>query len=111
VALTVTFAVCDAQQMGLSPSGGLSLPLKTLSFLRTARPEQKTPPTLTPLRISNESFASRKQISGTPLEFDPSKCFRYALTSTDGWFKALCPQSNLGGTTRGPPRTGLINFC
>ncbi len=51
VALTVTFAVCDAQQIGLSPSDGSLLSLKTLTSLRMVRPEQKAPPVIAPLRF------------------------------------------------------------
>jgi hypothetical protein len=103
VALTVTFTVCDAQQVGFSPSGSFVSPLKNLAFLRTVRPDQKTPPVLAPLTISTQTFVSRKQGSGTPRYFDGSKCFRYALISSSAWLLTLCSQSNTGGNTRGPP--------
>jgi hypothetical protein len=111
VALTVTFTVCDAQQMGLSPSGSLLSTTKNLAFMGTVRPEQKTPPALTPLRLVNEAFVSRKQVSGTPCSFDGARCFRYALATPDSWFKPLCPQPNSGESTRGPPRGGPSLLC
>jgi hypothetical protein len=103
VALTVTFTVCDAQQIGFSPSGGLVFPTKTLAYLRTVLPEQKAPPTLAPLRLTNESLVSRKQPSGTVPATDVSRCFRYALVSL-GQLDPLCPQINSEQNTRGPPR-------
>jgi len=103
MALIVTFTVCDAQQIGLSPSDA-SLLQKNLAAVRTVRPEQKTPPVLAPLRVSNQAFASRKQVAGAPCHFDGSKCFRYALIPSYCWLLILCPQPNSGESTRGPPR-------
>jgi hypothetical protein len=103
VALTVTFTVCDAQQIGLSPSDGLALPYK-IALMHSVRPEQKTPPTLTPLRVCSEAFVIRKQVSGTPRAYDRSNGYRYAFVSSDSWLKPLCPQPNSGETNRGPPR-------
>ena len=106
VALTVTFTVCDAQQIGLSPSEAFSFPGKTLAAWRTMRPEQKTPPVLAPMRISNQAYASRKQSPGSPSAFGDMKCFRYALIAPTCWLNPLCPQPNSGESTRGPPRGG-----
>jgi hypothetical protein len=110
VALTVTFTVCDAQQIGLSPSDGFLFPIRNLASLRMMRPEQKAPPILAPLRISNQSFATRKPPLGTPDCFDGSKCFRFALVSPDGWLNTLCSQPKSGESTRGPPPAGP-SFC
>ena len=104
MALTVTFTVCDAQQTALSPSDGFSSPINNPASWRMARPEQKTPPVLAPMRISNQAFASRKQKPGTPRSFDGPKCFRYALIATGCRLNTLCPQPNSGESTRGPPR-------
>jgi hypothetical protein len=111
VALTVILAVCDAQQIGLSPSDGFLLPIQNLASLRMMRPEQKAPPILAPLRVSNQAFASRKQASGAPRNFDGSKCFRYALISPGCYLNTLCPQPNSGESTRGPPRMDPPTFC
>ena len=111
MALTVTFTVCDAQQIGLSPSGPLLLPIKNLASLRTMPPEQKAPPVLGPLSNSNQAFVSRKQAAGTPRHFDGSKCFRYALISPRCWLHTLCSQPNSGENTRGPPLRGPPFFC
>jgi hypothetical protein len=111
VALTVTFTACDAQQIGLSPSDGFLSPNKNLASLRMMRPEQKAPPVLAPLRVFNQAFASRKQVSGTPRSFDESKCFRYALLSPACRLNTLCSQPNSGESTRGPPRMDPPIFC
>jgi len=79
------------------------LPINTLAFLRPVLPEQKTPPVLAPVRLLNEAFVCRKQVSGTPRYSDNSNCYRYSLISPYAWFKALCPQPNSGESTRGPP--------
>jgi hypothetical protein len=103
VALTVTFTVCDAQQIGLSTSGGLLLSPLKLANVRTALPEQKTPPVLAPLSNSSQSYASRKQLAGTPCVFG-ANCFRYALSAPFSWLSALGSPLNSAQTTRGPPR-------
>jgi hypothetical protein len=104
VALTVTLTVCDARQIGLSPSDGLSLPNKNLISSRMVRPDQKAPPELGLLPNFNRALASRKQAAGAFRSFDGSQCFRYALISPYCWLNALCPQPNSGESTRGPPR-------
>jgi hypothetical protein len=111
VALTVTFTVCDAQQIGLSPSGSLLLPIKNPASMRMMIPEQKAPPVLAPWSISNQAFVSRKQSAGAPRYFDGSKCFRYALISPRCWLHTLCSQPNSSENTRGPPRRGPPLFC
>ena len=111
VSLTVTFTVCDAQQIALSPSGAPLSPTENLATLRTVRPEQKTPPVLAPLRVSDQSLASRKQIVGTPRYFDSSKCYRYSLIPARCWLKSLSSQLNSGQTTRGPPLMDPPHFC
>ncbi len=111
MALTVTFTVCDAQQIGLSPSDGCLLSGTSVASMPMMRPEQKAPPILASLRISNQAFASRKQTSGTPRSFDGSRCFRYALISPECWLQTLCPQPNSGESTRGPPRMDPPIFC
>jgi len=111
VALTVTLTVCDARQIGLSPSDGSSLPNKNLASLQMVRPEQKTPPVLAPMRVSNQVFASRRQAPGVPRSFDDSKCFRYALIAPGCCLNTLCPQPNSGESTRGPPRMDPPIFC
>ena len=110
MALTVTFTVCDAQQISLSSSEGPSLPLQNLALMHSVRPEQKAPPALTPLRSGNEVFVARKQIAGTPRSYGDNG-FRYAFLSTENWFKPLCPQPNSGETNRGPPRMDPPTLC
>jgi hypothetical protein len=111
VALTVTFTACDARQIDLSPSDGFLLPINNLACLRMMRPEQKAPPALAPMRISNQAFASRKQAPGPFRYFDDPKCFGDALISPGCWLNTLCPQPNSGESTRGPPRRDPLIFC
>ena len=111
MALTVTFTVCDAQQVGLSPSGAFLLATHNLASLRTVRPEQKAPPTITPVRVCNEAFVIRKQVTGTPRAYDRSNGFSFAFISSDSWLKPLRPQPNSGETNRGPPRMDPPTLC
>jgi hypothetical protein len=111
MALTVTFTVCDAQQVRLSSPEDFLLPIKNFVSLRMMRTEQKAPLILAPFRISNEIFASRKQGAGTPRNFGGLKNFRYALLLPDCWLNPLCPQPNSGESTRGPPRMDPPIFC
>ena len=112
VALTVTFTACDARQIGLSPSDPSFLPpIKSVAFFQIVRPEQKAPPVLAPMRISDQVLVSRKQASGAPRSFDGLKYFRYVLISPSYWLNVLCPQPNSGESTRGPPRMDPPTFC
>jgi len=111
VALTVTFTVCDAQQTGLSPSSGLFFPINNIASLQTMRPEQKAPPILAPLRISNQALVSRKQVIGTPRYFDGFNGSRYSLVPPGCGLNTLCSQSHSGESNRGPPLRGPPIFC
>jgi hypothetical protein len=104
VALTVTFTVCDAQQIGLSPSDSSFSSGKRTVAIRTVRPEQKAPPVLAPLRLVNTAFSSRKQASGNPRAFDGYPDFRYAWITPFQQLDALISQPKTGEITRGPPR-------
>jgi hypothetical protein len=73
VALTVTFAVCDAQQIGLSPSCGLLSSMKagfTRLVFQMERPEQKAPQGVEMVRVSTPTFAARSQMDATPTGFE-----------------------------------------
>jgi hypothetical protein len=101
-ALTVTFTVCDAQQIGLSPSGpGISKNVFEVA-VRTSRDEQKAPPQLGPLPTSNQAETSRLSVAATAA-CAPARTFgRENLAITFGL-------NELGGApgseqnTRGPP--------
>jgi hypothetical protein len=110
VALTVTFTVCDAQQIGLSSSGiALSAGRLTCS-LPSTRPEQKSPPDLSPLRVSNQTFASRKQAPGEP-KAASTPTFRYAIALPACPAAAPSPEPKSGEITRGPPLMDPPIFC
>ena len=111
VALTVTFTVCDAQQIGLSPSVAFLPPDKNPALLRMMRPEQKAPLLLVPLRVSDQALVNRKQPTGTLRHDDDSHGFRYALILPGSLLTTLCSQLNSGERTRGPPREAHPIFC
>ena len=103
VALTVTFTVCDAQQIGLSPSDGALFGGDHVVYSPSVRPEQKTTPVLAPFRIVNEALASRKQPIESARTFAPAASPIAILLPTSA-FVLLSYQSKAGETTRGPPR-------
>lgn len=111
VALTVTFTVCDAQQISLSPSAADLLSLASHVSVRTILPEQKAPPVLSPLRITLQTNASRKQGSVPVRAFDGSKCFRYSLVAPPSWLNNLSSQAYSGKRTRDPPLMDPPIFC
>jgi hypothetical protein len=111
VALTVTFTVCDAQQIGLSPSGDLLLmTLRPVSF-QTNRPVQKTPSDLGPLRLSNEGLASRSQFAGSSRNPNDSKGFQYSLVVPICWAKPFFLRLNSCESPRAPPPMDPPTFC
>ena len=103
MALTVTFTVCDAQQIGSSSSHFLSWAKVNFAAARTMLPEQKAPTLLAPLAISQQTFATRRAQESTTGEHSPSDCFGYALVAPTS-LACLSSQSNSYETTRGPPR-------
>ena len=111
VALTVTFTVCDAQQIGFLPSDGFLLPGKNLALLRMVRPEQKAPSLLAALSAGNQAFASRKQAAGAPGYFNAAKCFRYALITPACWLRVLGLRFNSCESPRAPPLMDPPIFC
>jgi len=110
VALTVTFTVCDAQQIGLSPSGSLFSGGSHPTVSRTVRPEQKTTLTLAPFRATGESVASRKPSTETARPFD-ARAPQYGLALPGRALELLSSQSKAGETTRGPPLMDPPRSC
>lgn len=103
MALTVTFTVCDAQQIGSSSSQFLSWAQLNLASASSMLPEQKAPSLLAPLAISQQTFAVRRSQDSTSGEHNPSDCFHYALV-LPSCRTSLSSRSNSYETTRGPPR-------
>ena len=110
VALTATFTVCGAQQIGLSPSDGNLLASQNAVFSRTVRPEQKTTLTLAPFRATGESVASRKPSTETARPFD-ARAPQYGLALPSRALELLSSQSKAGETTRGPPLMDPPRSC
>jgi hypothetical protein len=108
--LTVTFTVCDAQQIGLSPAVGILLGGQQVSVSRTVRSEQKATPVLAPFRAANEVFVSRKQSMEAARSFT-SGVSEISLAVPAGAFALLSCQSPAGETTRGPPPMDPPHSC
>lgn len=109
VALTVTFTVCDAQQIGLSPAEGILFGQPSVTS-RTVRPEQKATPVIAPFRVVNETPASRKPPLDSARTFAPGVSSFALLLPADAFLLLSC-QSKAGETTRGPPRMDPPRFC
>jgi hypothetical protein len=102
VALSVTFTVCDAQQIGLSPSDGSSSFSARLASYQTKRPEQKTPQViLGPMLVSDESAATR--LAGSSRLGDANNYFQYGLAQALFWSVSFCPRLNSCESPRAPP--------
>jgi hypothetical protein len=110
VALTVTFTVCNAQQIGLSPADGILFGGQRVSLSRTVRPEQKTTPVLAPFRAVNEAIASRKQLIESPRTFAPGVS-EIAMALPARTFALFSCRSKAGETTRGPPLMDPPRSC
>jgi hypothetical protein len=112
VAFTVTFTVCDAQQIGLSPSGDLLLTTQRLVSFQIKRPVQKTPSDLGPLRISNGGLVGgRSQLSGSSRQLDDSKGIQYSLMAPVCWAKPFFLRLNSCESPRAPPPMDPPTFC
>jgi len=103
VALAVTLTVCDAQQVGLSPSYRFLLLSPDLASFQMKRVEQKAPKDLFIYRASDESLASRSQLSGGSRELCSPKVFRYALAPTADLHTPFCQRVNSCESPRAPP--------
>ena len=110
VALTATFTVCGAQQIGLSPSEGSLFGGPSPAVSRTVRPEQKTTPVLAPFRVVNEALASRKQPIESARTFAPGLS-EIGVALPARTFALLSCQSKAGETTRGPPLMDPPRSC
>jgi hypothetical protein len=111
VALTVTFTVCDAQQIGLSPSmESLLITGNRLAF-QIKRPDQKAPQDLGPTRLVNEAYASRGQISGGSRHLDGAQAFQYMLAAPISWASPFCQRLNSCESPRAPPLMDPPTFC
>ncbi len=110
MALTVTFTVCDAQQIGLSSSYGY-LSLKNVIAFQTKRPEQKAPLALNPLRLGNEALALKLPLSASTRLSDDLKAFQYALPLADGCAADFCLRLNSCESPRAPPLMDPPTLC
>lgn len=111
VALTVTFTVSDAQQIGLSSSYDALLSNPTLAAFQMKRPEQKAPPAFSPWQATMEPQYNRKQLSGTPRSIHDSNYFQYALVLPTHWQSTLCVRLNSCESPRAPPPMDPPTFC
>jgi hypothetical protein len=110
LALTVTFTVCDARQIGASLSGGAWFNMQDQASLRMVRPEQKSTPALGPLPAPRQIFAGRDQVLKTPSCLAAPR-FEYGFVLPLFVLGALCSQTNSRERTRGPPLMDPPTFC
>jgi hypothetical protein len=110
VALTVTFTVCDAQQIGLSPSETAFFNGPSPVLARSVRPEQKATPVLAAFRPLNDAAASRRPPVESTRAFPPGLS-EIGPTDLAHFFASLSCQLTAGETTRGPPRMDPPSFC
>jgi hypothetical protein len=102
VALSVTFTVCDAQQIGLSPSDGSSSFRANFASYQTKRPEQKAPQViLGPMLVSDESATTR--LAGSPRLGGANNYFQYGLAPANRWPASFCLRLNSCESPRAPP--------
>lgn len=101
VALTVTFTVCDAQQIVLSASRAMPS-LDGLSFFQTKLPEQKAPQALGPIPIFNETMAIRGT-SGSSRHLRNPRDFQYAFAPLALRSASFCLRLNSFESPRAPP--------
>jgi hypothetical protein len=103
VALTVTFTVCDAQQIGLSPASVFSLSYQNLSAFQTKLDEQKATQDLPTLMIPNQLVSAREQGAGTGRENETTLIFSYLLMPGICWTNPFCLRLNSCESPRAPP--------
>ncbi len=110
LALTVSFTVCDARQVGASLSHGAWLSVAGQVAFRMVRPEQKATPALDPLPAPRQSFTAREPILRAPSLDSAPPPRRTALPLVSG-AAFVCSQSILDEWTRGPPLMDPPHFC
>ena len=111
VALSVTLTVCDAQQVGLSPSYRFLLISPDLAAFQNKRPEQKAPQAMGTWRIFNQTLSSRGPASGASRYLDGTKAFQYALAPLTCLSSPFCLRVNSCESPRAPPRMDPPTFC
>ena len=74
-ALSVTLTVCDAQQVGLSPSYRFLLFTQNLASFQIQPTEQKAPQALDVWRAYSETLTTRSQASSVPRDLDGTPSF------------------------------------
>lgn len=103
MALSVTFTVCDAQQIGFSSSGVFMSTTQRLAFQQFKRPAQKTPSDLGPLRISDQGLAGRSPLFGSSRDLNGTNCFQYNLVLPICWAEPFSLRPNSCESPRAPP--------
>jgi len=111
VAGAVIIALGNAQQISLSPSLVLLLPIKNLASFQIKRGEQKAPQDWVPIRFSNDTLANRGLLSGGFRFIDGSKEFQYALKPFASWPSPFCLRLNSCESSRAPPFMDPPTFC
>ena len=112
VALSVTLTVCDAQQVGLSPSYRFLFMNQDLASFQMKRTEQKAPQAMGPWVAYIEAAASRGPATGFSRYLHRNEAFQYALSPLSGTSDPyFCLRLNSCESPRAPPPMDPPTFC
>ena len=111
VALSVSLTVCDAQQVGLSPSYRFLLITQNLASFQIQRTEQKAPQAMGCWRVFTETLSSRGQNFGLSRDLDGLTAFQYVLAPLVRPRSPFCLRVNSCESPRAPPRMDPPTFC
>ena len=111
VALSVTFTVCDAQQVGFSPSYRFLSITQDLAFFQMKRTDQKSPQAMEPWRVINQLSSNRALAVGGSRHFESLKPCRYALLIPTSETTPFCLRLNSCESPRAPPPMDPPTFC
>ena len=111
VALSVTLTVCDAQQVGLSPSYSFLLISQDLTPFQMKRTEQKAPQDLSAWQAFDPSVSSRPQVSGAARYLNNTKAFQYALAPVACLRDPFSLRINSCESPRAPPPMDPPTSC
>jgi len=112
VALSVTLTVCNAQQVGLSPSYRFLFMNQDLASFQMKRTEQKAPQAMGPWVAYSETASSRGPATGFSRYLHGNEAFQYALHPLAGCPDSyFCLRLNSCESPRAPPPMDPPTFC
>jgi hypothetical protein len=102
VALTVSFTVCDGEQISAAPSYASSVFSYFASF-QMERPEQKAPCDLAFWRLAEDSGMNRSLVASGSRVMGDEPGFQYVLSAARPWLKLFGWHINAFESPRAPP--------